>query len=556
MYRVTCDNQTIYDPRSNVLQLINPRAVIGMGVAGTMTFKIPQLHPYYNALREERSILRFYQDDILLWRGRIRKIDRDKRNTKSVSAEGDLTDLNCSIQPYTVYHDISLRDYLQTLLDIHNEQVEEDRRFVLGSVTVEDPNDSLYRYSTYESTYTTITDRLVNRLGGYLVVRYSEDGTRYLDYLKEYGRVSGQKIAYGKNLADFSVSTTTTGLATVLIPLGAKLEDAEGNLTEERLTVAAANNGSIFIEDAEAVERYGRIVKTVIYDDVTLAENLLKKGYADLAAMKDATNTFKLRAVDLSLFDIDVDKIFAGDLVAVESAPHMVSDYIEVSERQYYLAAPESDVITMNKVRKGIVDTQLSAAESLRVELHETHERVNVVTQKLESYKVDVQKDVDNLSASVTETQTQITTTTENIYNEISGVRESSVTQEQLEEVKSTVIQLNSDNVEMRFSGVSNLIDELGVTVEEKQRLLEQYIRFEGARMELGRSDSIITAVLQNDRLSFLENGQEVAYISNLTLYVTEIHVLRRLRHGDADSGYYDEVIGETGTFDLIYTEA
>lgn len=253
MYRVTCDNQTIYDPRSNVLQLINPRAVIGMGIAGTMTFKIPQLHPYYNALMEERSILRFYQDDILLWRGRIRKIDRDKRNTKSVSAEGDLTDLNCSIQPYAVYHDISLRDYLQTLLDIHNEQVEEDRRFVLGNITVEDSNDSLYRYSTYESTYTTITDRLVNRLGGYLVVRYGADGIRYLDYLKEYGRVSGQTIAYGKNLTDFSVSTSTADLATVLVPLGAKLEDANGNLTEERLTVAAANNGSIFIEDTEAM---------------------------------------------------------------------------------------------------------------------------------------------------------------------------------------------------------------------------------------------------------------------------------------------------------------
>ncbi|MCF2651875.1 phage tail protein [Anaeromassilibacillus senegalensis] len=553
MYRITCDNQVIHDPRSNNLLLISPKAVLGVGVAGTMSFKMAPSHPLYKLPKNKKSVLRFYQDGELLWQGFIRKINRDRRNIKTIDAAGELAYLNDSVQPYTVYHDVSLRNYLQALLDVHNAQMDEDKRFVLGNVTVTDPNDSLYRYSTNQSTYKTLEDRLLKRLGGYLVVRYGADGTRYLDYLKEYGRICGQKIAYGKNLLDFAVSTPSDDVATVVMPLGAKLNDADGNPTEERLTIAAANNGSVFLEDAEAIETYRRIVKTVIHDDITLVENLVRAGYADLEAAKHAVSTFKLRAVDLSLCNVNVDKIRVGDLLGVDSAPHGMDDYIAVSERSYDITAPENDGIVLDKAYKGLVDTQRSESEALRVEINETHARVNTVTQKVESYKTDVKKDVDNLSASVTETQKTITTTTENIMDAIEGLREESVSQTQLEEVKSAVVKLSSDNMELRFQQVKSLIDQLGGTVEDNQRLLEQYIRFEGARMSLGRSDSEITAVLSNDKLAFVENGQEVAYISNRTLYITDVHILQRLTFGDVDHGLYSLSFGETNTLDFGY---
>lgn len=553
MYRITCDNQVIHDPRSQNLLLISPKAVLGVGVAGTMSFKMAPSHPLYKLPKNKKSVLRFYQDGELLWQGFIRKINRDRRNIKTIDAAGELAYLNDSVQPYTVYHDVSLRNYLQALLDVHNAQMDEDKRFVLGNVTVTDPNDSLYRYSTNQSTYKTLEDRLVKRLGGYLVVRYGADGTRYLDYLKEYGRICGQKIAYGKNLLDFAVSTPSDDVATVVMPLGAKLNNADGNPTEERLTIAAANNGSVFLEDAEAIRTYGRIVKTVIHDDITLVENLVRAGYADLEAAKHAVSTFKLRAVDLSLCNVNVDKIRVGDLLGVDSAPHGVDDYIAVSERSYDITAPENDGIVLDKAYKGLVDTQRSESEALRVEINETHERVNTVTQKVESYKIDAKKDFDSISASVTETQTTITTTTENIMDAIEGLREESVSQTQLEEVKSAVVKLSSDNMELRFQQVKSLIDQLGGTVEDNQRLLEQYIRFEGARMSLGRSDSEITAVLSNDKLAFVENGQEVAYISNRTLYITDVHILQRLTFGDADHGLYSLSFGETNTLDFAY---
>lgn len=553
MYRITCDNQVIHDPCSNNLLLISPKAVLGVGVAGTMSFKMAPSHPLYKLPKNKKSVLRFYQDGELLWQGFIRKINRDRRNIKTIDAAGELAYLNDSVQPYTVYHDISLRNYLQALLDVHNAQMDEDKRFVLGNVTVTDPNDSLYRYSTNQSTYKTLEDRLVKRLGGYLVVRYGADGTRYLDYLKEYGRICGQKIAYGKNLLDFAVSTPSDDVATVVMPLGAKPNDADGNPTEERLTIASANNGSVFLEDAEAIRTYGRIVKTVVHDDITLVENLVRAGYADLEAAKHAVSTFKLRAVDLSLCNVNVDKIRVGDLLGVDSAPHGMDDYIAVSERSYDITAPENDGIVLDKAYKGLVDTQRSESEALRVEINETNKRTDKVRQELVDYKVDARKDMDSITASVTETRTELTTTTENVYDALGELRDTAVTTEQLEEVKQSVIQLNSDNLEIRFSQVKSLIDQLEGDAAKKQRVFEEYIRFEGARMELGRSDSVITAVLANDKLSFFENGQEVAYISNLTLYVTEIHVLSRFVMGDADNGPFAHTFGEGGTYDFAY---
>lgn len=79
-------------------------------------------------------------------------------------------------------------------------------------------------------------------------------------------------------------------------------------------------------------------------------------------------------------------------------------------------------------------------------------------------------------------------------------------------------------------------------------------IRFEGARITLGRSDSAIQAVLSNDRLEFVENGQTIAYISNRMLYITDAHITGSLSFGNADTGLYMWRYNvEADTFDLEF---
>ena len=131
--------------------------------------------------------------------------DENFSGTKKVFVEGELAFLCDSIQRPKVYHNISVKAYVQDLIDIHNSQVEERKQFTVGRVTVKDSNDSLYRYSNYEDTRTAFKEKLISRLGGHLVIRHV-DGLRVLDYLadEDYYTKNTQGIRFGKNLLDFS----------------------------------------------------------------------------------------------------------------------------------------------------------------------------------------------------------------------------------------------------------------------------------------------------------------------------------------------------------------
>ena len=176
------------------------------------------------------------------------------------------------------------------------------------------------------------------------------------------------------------------------------------------------------------------------------------------------------------------------------------------------------------------------------------------VKQELTNYKTEMSTNLDSITASVTETRTELTTTTENVYDALGRLQDTAVSTEELESVKQLLITQWSDQLEYRFTQVTNLIDSTNGTIAENQRLLEQYIRFEGARITLGRSDSAIQAVLSNDRLEFVENGQTVAYISNRMLYITDAHITGSLSFGNADTGLYMwRYNAEADTFDLEF---
>ncbi|WP_417115421.1 phage tail spike protein [Hominenteromicrobium sp.] len=562
MFRITAQNRsgityTLYDPRSPDLKLISPTCKTDVNKAGLLTFSVPLTHPHTDKIAKLDTVVTLWQDDAILFRGRALNDEWDLRSTRKIEVEGELAYLNDSVQPLTVYHDMTVAAYFAKLIELHNAQVDESRRFTVGQVTVTNSTDNVYRQSDYESTMDTLQDKLLDRMGGYLVIRYGKDGTRYLDYLKEYGNVNSQRITASTNLLDMLHTVRGEDVATAIIPLGAQLDEDKVGTVTPRLTIAAANDGKDYIYDADAVAKWGWIYKVVVHNDITLVENLLRAGYADLEAAKYLRGSIEVDAVDLHLVDSSVERIKLGDMILFSAPDRATPISMLVSEIDLPVDEPGDATYTLGTSYRTMTEQQVDARKDLGEQLElvrdETNKRTDKVRQELTDYKVDARKDMDSITASVTETRTELTTTTENVYDALGELRDTAVTTEQLEEVKQSVIQLNSDNLEIRFSQVKSLIDQLEGDAAKKQRVFEEYIRFEGARMELGRSDSVITAVLANDKLSFFENGQEVAYISNLTLYVTEIHVLSRFVMGDADNGPFAHTFGEGGTYDFAY---
>lgn len=385
MYRVLCDDFPIYDPRDEDLTLIGPKLTLELNTAGSFACKIPPDHPQYDLPKEFISKITVYEDDSILFQGRIIKVSLDFYNRKSITCEGDLAFLNDSIQRPAEYHDLSPREYFSKIIEIHNSQVEEFKRFEVGMVTVTNSTDNVYRYTNWESSLKTIKEDLVDDFGGFVRVRY-ENGHRYLDYIKDYGVRNTQTIAFGENLMDFTRDIDMTDIATVCIPLGARLEESPIKALEARLTVSSVNDGKDYVENAEAVRKWGRIVKTVTWDDVTTPQRLLEHGKKWLQDEQFDAMTLECKAIDLHYVDNSVQSLRLGDMVRIVSVPHGLDKEFPVTKLQISINKVSQNTITFNgtePAKRSITAKTHGISASLKNLVEEVPEKNAVVSDAI-----------------------------------------------------------------------------------------------------------------------------------------------------------------------------
>lgn len=350
MYRVYCNNSPLYDLRDEDLVLISPIVKIGENTAGSFEFSILPKHPHYEEVNELTSVITAYDGDEEIFCGRVVEITKDLYNRKKVICEGELAYFNDSIQRPARYQGLTVRGYLETLVNIHNQQVKNqgiDKTFKVGAVTVQDKNDYVYKYTNWESTLEVIKTDLLKTYGGYLRIR-KENGVRYLDYLADYPNTNTQVIEFGSNLLDFTHDMVASDIVTAVIPLGARLEDVtEVEGLDAYLTIKDVNGGVDYVYSQEAVKSYGWIFKTVKWDDVHVADNLLKKGKEYLTDIQFAQITLTVSAVDLHMLHVDMERIKVLDEIRVTSSPNGLDRFFPVSEMTIYLDKPSNNKLIL-----------------------------------------------------------------------------------------------------------------------------------------------------------------------------------------------------------------
>lgn len=350
MYRVYCNDSPLYDLRDEDLVLISPTVKIGENTAGSFEFSILPKHPHYEEVNELTSVITAYDGDEEIFCGRVVEIKKDLYNRKKVICEGELAYFNDSIQRPAKYQGLTVRGYLETLVNIHNQQVKNqgiDKTFKVGAVTVQDNNDYVYKYTNWESTLEVIKTDLLKTYGGYLRIR-KENGVRYLDYLADYPNTNTQVIEFGSNLLDFTHDMVASDIVTAVIPLGARLEDVtEVEGLDAYLTIKDVNGGVDYVYSQEAVKSYGWIFKTVKWDDVHVADNLLKKGKEYLTDIQFAQITLTVSAVDLHMLHVDMERIKVLDEIRVTSSPNGLDRFFPVSEMTIYLDKPSNNKLTL-----------------------------------------------------------------------------------------------------------------------------------------------------------------------------------------------------------------
>lgn len=362
MYKVLLDDTLMCDSRIEELALINPVAKLEENKAGSFSFILPPGHPYYDSINKRKSIISVYIDDEAepVFCGMCIEVKKDFYNQKTIYCEGELSFLNDSIQRPRRYQGYTVRGLLEAYIANHNAQVDESKRFTVGQVTVQDSNDYIFCYTNMENTMKAIKEDLVDDLGGIIRIRH-EGGVRYIDYLAESPNTNSQVIRLGENLLDFTSNIDATDIATAIIPLGEKLEESAVDGLETRLTIESINDGLDYVHNADAIDSYGWIYKTVTYDDVTTPKALKRKGEQYLTETQFENVVIEAKVVDLHFADKAEERFKISDQCRVESTPHGMNKYFRLTKQTLNLNNPEKDKFTLGKNEKATLSSKSNA---------------------------------------------------------------------------------------------------------------------------------------------------------------------------------------------------
>ena len=371
--------QCIYKPGTDAA-VTGAKLDLALNDAGALEFTVPPSNALHDMLIERSTKVQVQKNGEEYWYGYILEVTENFRKEKKVYCVGELAYLNDTIQPQAKYQHKTPLQLFTAYLNQHNAQSSE--QFLVGMVTVEDPNDDVYRYTNLESTLTALRDDLCASLQGYLRIR-RVGGSRYLDLVKidDYGAQNKQPIQFGYNLLDYACNKTAADIATACRPKGARLETQVIDGLDAYVDITSVNDGVDYVEDDVAVQNFGMIKKVVSWDNVNDPQILKDKAEAWLADNQFATMTLNVSAVDMSALIVGAasESFEVGDRVHALAEPYGMNTRFPIYSASIDLQDYTKTVYTLSNVTQ-MTYTQLQAAVVNAVE-HELNDASSFLNQ-------------------------------------------------------------------------------------------------------------------------------------------------------------------------------
>lgn len=271
-------------------------------------------------------------------------------------------------------------------------------------VDIRDPEDpdvekknntkEIYRKTDYQKTIECLQEMCIDAEGGYLFVE--RDPNEEVTYIYWWSKMKyddlNQNVQFGLNLLDLNQDFECDELYTALLPLGATYDyykriespdsganpsekgwyhkDDEGGyyassdtsvdpthiyfLKEERRKNIKEKNGGIdYVQNDDAVAKYGFILQVKEWSDISSPSKLKKKALEWLNSERFDKMTITCNATDLSAVNPDFDKIKIGARVRVVSPQHGITEKIfPISEITYHLDSGKKEVTLGTQERK------------------------------------------------------------------------------------------------------------------------------------------------------------------------------------------------------------
>ena len=514
MIQMYADDVLTYDSRLEEYGLLALSVTSGLNKAGTATITMPPGHPAYDSYISRRSVVTIYRDGLLVFRGRALYPTDDFYKRRTITCEGERGFfLDGVLRPY-LYQDTP-EAIFSAVVTAYNAQVEAFKQFKVGTVTVTDPNNYIRFESTKAEKISTVLDQLVERCGGYIVFTTDHEGHRMVNWYDKTDYANNQSIEFGVNLTDFVRGESDADIATVIIPYGAKDEE-----TGEPITIESENDGLDYIVDEEARALRGWIAEAVYWDDVTEPINLLAKARQHLAARRNTIVRLELASVDLSAMDKNFDTFRVGDLIRVKSKPHGVDENFLLTERTEDLLNPAAGSVVLGKESATMTGMGVAGDKANANQLQQTEVRIRA------DYQLSI-------ADTITEAKQTLTSLIQQMSDAIKlEVSETYTTNDELTGYVGTQLEQTKYGFNYNFEQLEKKVDGNDTETRGQFTEIKKYIRFVNGDILLGEEGNEVTLRIENDRISFLLSGAEVAYFSNNKLTVTDGHFLTSLRIG------------------------
>lgn len=335
---IYADGELVYGADIEGYNIVSCKAVLESNKAGSLKFDIPVGSEMYGNIKKLKTTVELRQGNDILFRGRLLNTSREIKNTLSYYCEGFLSWLvDIQLNPYTFSG--SAATLFQNYLTEYNSRASDNRKIVFKSsdittsigVTEED----------YSSAWDQVKKVMINGVGGFVVPSLSDSETGVM-FLSEYGASSSQVIQFGRNMIDFDEYIDASEIFTAIRPLGKKINDVRVSLPEG------------FVTNQTAIDAFGRIERTIYFDEIedestlrTAAQNYLNSGI-------QSAMTLTIKAIDLHLLDVDVDRISLGDSVRVVSVPHNIDAYFICTKIEIDVLNPQNTVYTFGATQRTI----------------------------------------------------------------------------------------------------------------------------------------------------------------------------------------------------------
>lgn len=393
----------IHEPGTSGNKLIKGDIHQELNMVDTFEFTMGIQNSYYRKVTPLANLVRVINvsNGHTEFYGRVSpfKTDMDSSGAfgQQVECENVLAYLHDSTQTYLKVQNTTIEAFFKKLISAHNSQVESWKQFKVGRVTVTNNTDNVYRYVGYADTFETIKDKLLDRLGGYLVVREEPDGM-YIDYLKEYGEQKDSPIQIAKNLQSASREINVDELITRIVPVGAELEvehEESGveDVSRPRVTIESVNNGKIYISDPELEKVFGIIQRPVFFENVNYPNILKQKGEEYKRNQRVMLITWTVTAIELGLLDKRFAEFQVGNFHPIDNQFLSPVETLQIVSKKIDILNPQKCTLTIGTSKKTLSQYQLEKGASeeiinqLKLEKDIQKKRIESLTEEYDKLK-------------------------------------------------------------------------------------------------------------------------------------------------------------------------